>query len=109
MENPELTKSPNSIIKKIIKDLGNIVLVMVTLVIGFTIGYYYTTLKNQLADKTPIVNVKTMKETSVGVNERHELLIIDRATGNYIIYSDSVGTAIFDVYANRKYQTIIKQ
>lgn len=109
MENPEITKSPNSMIKKIIKDLGNTVLLIMTIVIGFTIGYYYTTLTNQLADKTPIVNVKTMKETSVGVNERHELLIIDRATGDYIIYSDSVGTAIFNVYANRKYQAIIKQ
>ena len=42
---------------------------------------------------------KTMSETSVSINERGELLIIDRNTGEYEIFEDSIGMAIFTLYA----------
>jgi hypothetical protein len=47
--------------------------------------------------------MKMVKETSVAVNERGELMLIDRKNGTFQIYQDSVGQIIFKMYANKMY------
>lgn len=44
-----------------------------------------------------------LKDISVAINERNEMLIIDRRTGEYVTYEDSVGMAIFTTYAGKLY------
>ena len=44
-----------------------------------------------------------LSTTSIAVNERGEVMIIDRKTGSYEVYADSVGKMIFDLYAGRMY------
>lgn len=44
-----------------------------------------------------------LKNVSIAVNERNEMLVIDRKTGEYVTYQDSVGLAIFGMYAGRLY------
>jgi hypothetical protein len=44
-----------------------------------------------------------LQNVSVAINERKEILIIDRTTGEYSTYEDSVGMAIFNMYAGRIY------
>jgi len=44
-----------------------------------------------------------LKDVSIAINERDEMIIIDRKTGEYITYEDSVGTAIFTMYAGKLY------
>jgi len=46
---------------------------------------------------------RTIGETSIAVNERGELMIIDRKEGSYQLYQDSVGQVIFNMYAARIY------
>ena len=46
---------------------------------------------------------KTITKTSIAVNERGELMIIDRVEGTYQLYQDSVGQVIFNIYAARIY------
>lgn len=46
---------------------------------------------------------KTISQTSIAVNERGELMIIDRICGRYQLYQDSVGQVIFNMYAARIY------
>lgn len=46
---------------------------------------------------------KTIQETSISINERGELMMIDRGTGEYRLYQDSVGKVIFNMYAGRIY------
>ncbi len=48
--------------------------------------------------------MRTMKDVSVAINESNEVLIIDRASGRFETYSDSVGTSIFKLYAAKMYQ-----
>lgn len=109
MENPkQLFHSAEERIKKIIKGLGNFLTFALVLAIGFAIGYYYYVFTTKPTNESPLGSVKTMNETSVAVNERNELLIIDRTTGHYTVYCDSVGSAIFTVYANQKYQAAVK-
>jgi len=52
---------------------------------------------------------KTITETSIAINERGELMVIDRITGEYHLYQDSVGRAIFNMYAGRIYTNKIEQ
>jgi hypothetical protein len=49
-------------------------------------------------------NAHKSDETSVAVNERGELMIIDRKTGAYTLYENGLGQSIFNIYANRIYQ-----
>jgi hypothetical protein len=45
-------------------------------------------------------------EISIAVNESNELIMIERATGEYIVYSDTIGQTIFGMYANRIHQEV---
>ena len=89
--------------KDFAKKLGNLLIIAVALVAGFFIGYYYWIMTNK-ADKSQWSNVKPLSTTSVAINERNELLIIDRKTGLYSIFQDSVGVVIFDLYAAKMYK-----
>lgn len=90
---------------KIVKFLGTlskIAVVVIALVAGFGAGNLYNqyifSIKASQARLT-----KTAKTTSIAVNERGEVMIIDRKTGSYEVYADSVGKMIFDLYAGRMY------
>jgi hypothetical protein len=85
------------------KKLGNLLIVVIALVAGCFIGYYYSLMMTK-TDKSHINAVKPISTTSVAINERSELLIIDRKTGLYTIYEDSVGAVIFNLYANKMYK-----
>lgn len=88
------------------KKLGNLLMLVIALVAGFFIGYYYWVMTNKV-DKTQWDNIKPLTTTSVAINERNELLVIDRKTGIYSIYQDSVGMVIFNLYANRIYKQAV--
>lgn len=89
------------------KKLGNLLIVAVAMITGFFIGYYYWVMMSH-AKKSPLKNTKPLSTTSVAINERNELLVIDRADGTYTVYQDSVGLMIFNLYASRKYDQIAK-
>jgi hypothetical protein len=84
------------------KKLGNLIVLIIALLAGGVIGYYYHHFTKS-RDLIKVDNVHKMETTSVALNERNELMIIDRKSGRYIIYEDSVGSAIFNMYANRMY------
>jgi hypothetical protein len=89
------------------KKLGNLLIVAIAMITGFFIGYYYWVMMNQ-TKTSPLKNINPLTKTSVAINERNELLIIDRATGTYTVYQDSVGLMIFNLYASKKYDQIVK-
>lgn len=80
---------------------------VLALVLIFALGYicsdvYHRIKKNQCA-KTEATSPKITKKidkVSVAINERNELMIIDREDGSYEIYQDSIGRCIFNLYAN---------
>lgn len=89
------------------KKLGNLIVLALALVAGFFIGYYYWVMTHKTNDRDQLQNVKELRTTSVAINERDELLIIDRKTGRYTIYQDSVGVVIFKLYANKIYKQAV--
>ena len=45
--------------------------------------------------------IKEVKKNSINlaVDENNNLIMIDKSTGNYTVYQDSVGQSIFNLYA----------
>ena len=91
--------------KVVIKNLSVYISYLTLIGIGFYIGSTYTELKMKPVQKTVSV---TKKEISIAINESKQLLIIDKVTGSYTTYSDSIGMSIFSMYANRLSQKVIK-
>jgi hypothetical protein len=92
------------VLKNFLKKLSMVTIVAVTAASAFFVGYYYERMKNSVKkEKSEWSNVKASNETSVAVNERGELMIINRTSGNYQVYQDSVGKMIFDIYASKLY------
>lgn len=76
----------------------NITIVASTLIAGFGLGYYF----NELKMKPKAVNETILnKEVRIAIDSESKLIVMDRKTGLYVIYSDSVGKAIFNMYATK--------
>lgn len=83
----------------------NYAILIGALVIGFQIGKYFE--KNRSLskeEKNPYSKAFSPEEISIAVNEGNELILIERKTGKYIVYSDEIGMTIFKMYTNRIYQ-----
>lgn len=70
---------------------------------GFVIGRFTQTYP-PAEEVNPYQSIHSIKNVSIAVNESNELMLIDRTTGKYQMYSDSIGMAVFKMYSNRIYQ-----
>jgi hypothetical protein len=82
------------------------VIIVGALIIGFFIGKRFP-YNNPHAQDNPYSHAYNENEVSIAVNESNELLVIDRKTGKYVIYSNEIGMTIFKMYTNRIYQDAI--
>lgn len=111
MENQ--TKAHNPIVEKLksaSKNAGKISIIIIAMVIGFIAGdIYHKIMKTEEEKPVPMAQKKinTIRETSVAINERNELLIIDRQNGEYEVYQDSVGQVIFRLYASQMANNVL--
>jgi hypothetical protein len=73
--------------------------ISITLVVGVSIGYHYEKLKNLKESSTfnPIVVKKS--DVSLAIDEKNNMLIINKKDGTYTMYQDSIGYTIFNFYA----------
>jgi hypothetical protein len=71
----------------------------ITLVVGVSIGYHYEKLKNfkQTSKFNPIVVKKS--DVNLAIDEKNNMLIINKKDGTYTMYQDSIGYTIFNFYA----------
>jgi len=94
-------------VKVFLTHTGKIAIIAGAMVFGFLAGDVYHRLQKNESEK-PVVNLKnvhSLLETSVAINERNELMIINRRTGTYEIYQDSIGSVIFSLYAGKIYSS----
>ena len=85
-------------IQKYFNRFINIIIVTSTLIAGFGLGYYFQELKV----KPKVVNETILnKEVRIAIDSEDKLILMDRKTGSYDIYSDSVGFTIFKMYAQK--------
>jgi len=80
-------------------------IVIVSITFGIFAHKIYFKLNEDKPCKSSIIypEMKMLSQTSVAVNERGELMLIDRKNGTFQIYQDSVGQVIFKMYANKMY------
>lgn len=89
--------------KVILKPIGNWTLFTVSCLSAFCFGYYYPTLKKLISDEPAVVKeivVKDTKQCTVSVTDRGELLILDRTSGTFEMYTEPVGMSVFKAYGN---------
>lgn len=72
-------------------------------VIGYLGGYYYRDYQANHIDKPNYNKVTKFDDISVLTNEKHQLMIIDKKNSSFVLYNDSVGQYIFNVYAGYIY------
>lgn len=87
------------------KKVLSIVLFVSAIIVSFVLGFFANDMNEKLASKpNPFNDIQSIKETSVSVTDRGELLVIKRANGETIVLDNEVGLSIFKVYAASIYK-----
>lgn len=92
----------NNVIKKItpiLKSLLIYVIILLLAVSAFLIGRYYQ--KINTTPKTREISNVFKRDIVIAVDENNNLIIIEKSTGDYTVYQDSIGKSIFTIYANK--------
>jgi|LakMenEpi03Aug12_release.lakeMendotaPanAssembly.Ray.scaffolds.fasta_scaffold1106400_2 hypothetical protein len=89
-------------ILRVLRTAGHITVIVSCLFVGFSAGEIYRAYKKGI-ESSELPQVQEIAVTSVAINDRGELMIIDRHSGKYMLFSDSVGQAIFNQYASKIY------
>ena len=85
-----------------IKSVGNWFLVAITALSAFFLGYYYPKIKQTIVgEQRSLVAPRTSAQITVSVTDRGELMIMDRGTGKFEIYEESVGLNVFKSYGSK--------
>lgn len=86
-------------LKTVLKQFSNYLFVVLTLVAGFVIGYYYDFIKQSFSSgSTHVITVKR-NEVKLAIDENNNLLVVKKSDGSYTVYQDSIGFMIFNLYA----------
>ena len=94
-------------ILKIVKPALNVVIIVSVATASFKLGgMHQASKKKKVKTENPYSHAFSPEEISIAVNESNELILIERATGEYIVYSDQIGQTIFGMYANRIHQEV---
>lgn len=95
-------------VKGYVKPALNVVILVAVSTATFKLGALHQASQAKKAEvvENPYAHAFTPEELSIAVNESNELLMIERSTGKYIVYSDQIGQTIFEMYANRIHQEI---
>ena len=85
-------------LKQMLKQLSFYIVISISFVAGASIGYYYDFIKKSY-DKEPQFTLVKKSEVITAIDEYQRLMVIDKKTGNYTVYEDSVGDAWFTIQA----------
>ena len=83
------------------KKVINYMFLLIVLGTGFYLGKMYVKYLPNDEKQTPI----NMDDVSVAVDDKNQIFIIDKETGDYEVLADSVGLTIFKMYATKIYNT----
>jgi hypothetical protein len=91
----------------LVKPALNVIVIVSLVATAFQLGSLYQSSKQSKTKvENPYAHAFSPEEISIAVNESNELIMIERATGKYIVYSDQIGQTIFGMYANRIHQEV---
>ena len=84
-------------LKKALKIALNYSLIILGMSVFFTLGYYYKDLKSYANRNKPEYIKRS--EVTIAIDENSNFMIIAKNDGTYTMMDDSIGRAIFDIYA----------
>jgi hypothetical protein len=84
-------------LQKGLKVTLNYSFIILGMIVSFTIGYYYDALK-EIGNQGKPEFIKR-KDVTIAIDESSNLMVIKKVDGSYTLLQDSVGQAIFDLYA----------
>jgi len=85
-------------IKTFVKHFMFYVVFVLSLSVGFSVGYYYNTIKSYKKNiYAPEVVMK--KDITLAIDESNNMIVINKKDGTYVVYQDSIGYVIFNFYA----------
>jgi len=94
-------------VMSLVKPTLNVIAAVSLATASFQLGILYQSSKKpNIKQENPYAHAYSPEEISIAVNESNELIMIERATGEYIVYSDQIGQTIFGMYANRIHQEV---
>jgi hypothetical protein len=94
-------------VMSLVKPTLNVIIIASLATAAFQLGsLYQLSKKPDTKVENPYAHAFSPEEISIAVNESNELIMIERATGKYIVYSDQIGQTIFGMYANRIHQEV---
>lgn len=85
-------------LKKALRHISFYSIISISFVAGISIGYYYDFIKTNYT-KQPTVSSVKKDEIKLAIDENNNLLVIKKKDGSYVVYQDSVGYMIFNLYA----------
>jgi len=89
-------------ITKAVKSVGNWFMIAITALSAFFLGYYYPKIKQTIVgEQKTLIVPKTSAQITISVTDRGELMVMDRGTGKFEIYEESVGLNVFKAYGNK--------
>ncbi len=92
--------------KKTIREIVTVILISLSLGMGFYISEKSYNLRHKQEKINPYTNIYSPKQISVAIDETENLLLIMKSTGEYTAFNDSIGQAIFKMYAKRMYNEV---
>ena len=90
-------------LKSVLKQLSFYTIISISFAAGISIGYYYDYIKTSYTKRPQVVSVKK-SEIKLAIDENNNLLIIQKSDGTYVLYQDSIGYQIFNIYAKNMYK-----
>ena len=85
--------------KEVLKKITTYLIIVVAIIVSYFIGSYEKELSiNEQPQKIEVTKINKSK-VNLAVDENNHLIVINKETGNYTIYQDSIGKTIFKLYA----------
>jgi hypothetical protein len=87
-------------IAQVMKQVSFYTVMVITFAVGILIGYYYNTVKasyNKVEEPKFVLIKKS--DIFIAIDEYQRYMIIDKKTGNYTVFEDSIGTTFFNMHA----------
>lgn len=88
-------------VSTVLKKIGSYTIILLALSSGFFLGRVSHEILPKVETKP---TVKQASDISIAINESNQMMVIDKKTGKYDMFADSVGITIFRMYAGKIYQ-----
>lgn len=85
-------------VKDVFLSIGKYAITVIIVIASFFYGRFYENYSKPV-DEEKVASVINRKDVNLAIDESNNLMIVDKQTGYYTVYQDSLGESIFRLYA----------